>query len=142
MRFYAQLEQKEDPGSVLTSLLEGAISSFHEFKFRLLMAMQETAREGVRLADVHRYWAQSRIDPRHLAQATGWDVEVIRMLDAYRDCPTVHVFPTLMEFRAVLGEYFEERSCSFATYPIAERCPVFALKAANRLESTTNGCRK
>ena len=128
LRCYAQLEQKENPACVLASLRDGASPSFHHFKFRLLMAMQESAHRGVALADVHRYWERSGIDPERLAEMMGWDLGVILAMDAYRDSPTVHVFPTLAQFRAVLGEYFGELSCSCAPYPLAERCPVLALR--------------
>jgi SAM-dependent methyltransferase len=129
LRCYAQPDLKEEPERVLAGLGDGGYPSFHDFKFRFLMSMQETAHRGVALAEVHRRWVKSGNDPERLASATGWDPAVIGALDAYRDSPTVHVFPTLAEFRAVLGEYLEEISCSYATYPLAERCPVLVLKA-------------
>ena len=128
LRCYTQPDLKEEPEHVLAGLWDGGYPSFHDFKFRFLMSMQETACHGVAVADVHRRWMKSGIDAERLASATGWDRAVIGALDAYRDSPTVHVFPTLAEFRSVLGEYFEEISCSHATYPLAERCPVLVLK--------------
>jgi hypothetical protein len=92
------------------------------------MSMQKTADRGVAVADVHRRWVKSGIDSTRLASATGWDPAVIGALDAYRDAPTVHVFPTRAEFRSVLGRHFEEISCSYSTYPLAERCPVLVLR--------------
>jgi hypothetical protein len=96
------------------------------------MSMQETAYRGVALADVHRRWVKSGIGPERLASVTGWDPAVIGAFDAYRDSPTVLVFPALAEFRSVLGEYFEEISCSHSTYPLAERCPVLVLRRVLR----------
>jgi hypothetical protein len=119
---------KEEPERVLAGLWDGGYSSFHDFKFRFLMSMQETAHRGVEVADVYRCWVASGIDRERLAAATGWDPAVIGALDAYRDSSTVHFFPTLAEFRSVLGNYFEEISCSYATYPLADRCPVLALR--------------
>jgi SAM-dependent methyltransferase len=128
LRCYAQLEQKEDPDRVLASLSKGDMPSFHYFKFRLLMALQEDAREGVAVADVYRCWVRSGIDPARLAASRGWDPATIRTLDLYRDSSTVHTFPTLAECRSVLREYFDEVSCSYASFPLAERCPMLVLK--------------
>ena len=130
LRCYVQATPKEDARHLLDALSDGQYRSFHEFKFRFLMSMQESAQRGAAVAEVYCRWAQSGVDPRHLAAVTGWDASIIQALDAYRDSPTVHVFPTLTEFRSVLGEYFEELSCSYATYPLAERCPVLALRPA------------
>ena len=139
LRCYIQPERREEPDRVLASLRESDNPTFHHFKFRLLMALQRTARDGVVLADVHRYWVRSRIIPERLAEATGWDLASIRMMDAYRDSPTVHVFPTLAEFRSVLEEFFEECSCTSASYPLAERCPVLMLKPKSRRTSENRG---
>jgi SAM-dependent methyltransferase len=128
LRCYVQPRQKEDLGRVLVGLSNGENTSFHHFKFRLLMALQEDARQGVAVADVYRCWARSGIDPERLASSTGWNLATIRTLDLYRDSTTVHTFPTLAECRSVLREYFDEVSCSFATYPLAERCPMLVLK--------------
>jgi SAM-dependent methyltransferase len=128
LRCYAQTSPMEDAGDVLDGLSNGLYPNFHAFKFRFLMSMQQTAHRGVAVADVYRRWAKSGIDPRRLAAVTGWDASIIQAIDVYRDSPTVHVFPSLAEFRSVLGEHFEELSCSYATYPLAERCPVLALR--------------
>ncbi len=141
LRCYCQPERKEDPAEVMRGLWDGEDPSFHHFKFRLLMAMQQTARGGVRLGDVYRYWAQSGTAAERLAEARGWEVSAIQTIDAYRDSPTVHAFPTLAEFRSVFGDYFVEASCSSAAYPLAGRCPVLALKPRGRA-APENGSRE
>ena len=41
MRFFVQIEKKESPDDVIKALLNGKIGSFHAFKWRLAMALQE-----------------------------------------------------------------------------------------------------
>jgi hypothetical protein len=127
VRCYAQLERKEEPAAVLESLAGREDPSFHHFKFRLLMAMQRSVKEGVAVDEVYRYWAKYRLDPAVVAERQGWDVEAIRAIELYRAAPTVHFFPTLAEQRAILREYFDELSCSTGAYALGERCPILVL---------------
>lgn len=138
LRCYAQPEVREDAAQVMESLRTGGNASFHHFKLRLLMAMQESPRKGVAVADVYRYWEQSGASVEDAARITGWDEEEIRTIEAYRDSSTVHFFPTLEEFRGVLAEDFTELSCTTSAYPLAERCPLLVLR---RRQQRTTGWR-
>jgi SAM-dependent methyltransferase len=127
VRCYAQPEKREEPAAVMESLAGPENPSFHHFKFRLLMAMQRSVREGVAVDAVYRYWAAHRLGRALVAATRGWDVEAIRAMELYRDAPTVHFFPTLPEQRAILREYFDELSCSTGAYTLGERCPMLVL---------------
>jgi len=136
LRCYAQPEKKEDPDRVLASLADGDNPTFHHFKFRLLMALQESTREGVAVADVYCCWAHSGIDPERLASTRKWDLATILTLELYRDSPTIHTFPTLAEHRLALREHFDEVSCRFPSYPFGERCPMMVLKPRHKADAS------
>ncbi len=106
VRCYVQAERPERPEEVMADLFRGSIPSFHWFKFRLLMALQEDAEAGIAVDAVYRFWAGQRVDEVALAAQTGWDLEAIRMMSLYRGTNTVHTFPTAAETHALISEFF------------------------------------
>ena len=126
-RCYAQPERREEPAVVMESLAGRENPTFHHFKFRLMMAMQRSLKQGVAVDEVYRYWAKYDLDPAVVAERQAWDVEGIRAIALYRDASTVHFFPTLEEQRSLLREYFDELSCSTDACVLGERCPMLVL---------------
>lgn len=124
LRSYIQPPAKERAEDLMAGLCSGAMPSFHWFKFRLLMALQESTGQGVAVDTVYRCWAERQIDEAALAARTGWDPAVIRMIELYRGKETVHSFPTLTELRAVLREFFEETPLSAPPQTVNECCPI------------------
>ncbi len=129
VRCYIQPAARERPEDVLAELMGGAIPSFHWFKLRLLMALQESAERGVAVDAVYRFWAGQRIDEAALIARTGWDAESVRMMQLYRGKDTVHSFPTLAELRRVLEEFFEEAALSTRAETVQECCPILVAAA-------------
>lgn len=128
LRFTARPDVPESPGAVFDALSRGRIGNFHAFKLRLAMAMQASAEAGVRLEDVHRAWREAGVEPGQLAQERGWPLPVVLTIDAYRDVPARHTYPTLAEVRAVMAAEFEEIACEVPGYELGERCPTFAFR--------------
>lgn len=123
-RVYLRREVSEHKEDLVEELLRGEIPSFHWFKFRLLMAMQESVEQGVAVEDVYRYWVSLKIDAQALSERTGWDANGIRMIELYRDANTVYAFPTLHEMRALLSEHFGEITISMPSPVMGDRCPI------------------
>ena len=126
VRFYVRPERPEAPGRIFDDLEQGRIGSFHVFKWRLAMALHRGLEEGARVADVWKAWSERVPDAGALARRTGWPMEVIRTMDAYRDVPATYTFPTLEEARATLSGAFDEIDCRFPTYELGERCPTLS----------------
>jgi len=139
LRSFVQIDPKESPERVIDSLDHDENASFHHFKFRLLLALQENARDGIRVADVYNYWTVAAIDAERLAAARNWSLATIKTLDFYRSAPNTLTFPTLAECREVLGEHFDEISCTSASYSLAERCPFMVLKPRPLHRSVRSG---
>jgi hypothetical protein len=132
LRCYAQTESPETPDEVFADKDNPALPSFHHFKFRLLMAMQADANRGVQVSDVYRAW-RARANGGCLRSGPGWQARDLATIEFYKDADTIHTFPTLTQFRAVLAEYFDEIAVHTPRYVLGERCPTMVL--APRLAS-------
>lgn len=128
LRCYARPTPCERPGNVFADLLHNDIATFHHFKFRLLMAMQQTSQQGVCVNDVYNVWARHEIDVPDLCGKTGWAPEAVRTIELYQGSGTVHTFPSLPEFRSVLHDLFEELSVSTHSYELSECCPTLVMR--------------
>jgi len=128
LRCYAQPEVQERPEHVYEAALRTEIPTFTQFKFRLLMAMQRSTREGVAVNEIYDFWAGHKDDEPRLMERTGWRRWEVDTIELYRGANNVHTFPTLAESRAVLHEFFDEVCVSFPSYYAGERCPRLVLK--------------
>ena len=124
LRCFAQADPQERPDQVVADALRGTIPTFTQFRFRLLMALQPSAREGIAVKNVYRFWVTIESEIRSRAVWPSSDIDVIEI---YRDGSAVHTFPTLAECRASFSEFFDEISVSFPTYYAGDRCPRFVL---------------
>lgn len=127
LRAFVRPLVSEDPRLVIAEIVRSA--TFHQFKLRLLMAMQPSPEVGCDLSRVHRYWTACAIDRAALALQTGWRREEIDTIDRYRGLDEIYTFPTLEELRSLLAEFFTERSVLLPSYPMAECCPTLVMQA-------------
>lgn len=126
LRCYAQTESPETPEQVFADMDNPAMPSFHHFKFRLLMAMQADAERGIRVRDVYRAW-RAHSNGACRRSGPGWRAEDLATIEFYKDADTIHTFPTLPQFRAVMAEYFDEIAIHTPRYVFGERCPTMVL---------------
>jgi len=134
-RCYIRPEQPETPGQVFEEMFRGAIPSFGEFKFRLLLAMPQDTRSSLAVEAVYRLWASHSINLVGLAAVTGWPLSQIETIEGYRNSSTVYYLPQLDEMRSVLDEQFDEISMATPSYPLGRCCPVFAFRARPGIRS-------
>jgi SAM-dependent methyltransferase len=128
MRLYVRPDPCESAEELVQELHAKRVETFHQFKFRLLMAIQQSAEDGIMVSDVHRYWHALGLPVDSLPATPGWSPEAVQTIEAYRGSSTVHVFPSLREWRAVLCDLFEEIAVSPASYALGDRCPLIALR--------------
>ena len=134
VRFFAQSTQRQDPDDVFRQLSGGEVSSFHEFKFRLNMALQESAEAGLCVKQTWDYWRSRHIDLAQLAAERNWPLAEIQTIELYRGSDLTFAYPTLAEVRTVAEGLFEEVRCQIHTYPFGDNCPTFCFRKAD-----TNG---
>ena len=123
-RLYAQAPRRESVSEVLAAARANTIGNFHAFKWRVAMALQANGTAGVRVHDVWKTWTEAGIDPASLAQP-GWSDDAVETIRFYRDQPGRLYFPTLAEFRQLLGEFFQDTDIDVRVpqYELGDRCP-------------------
>ena len=123
-RSFVQAAVKETPEAVLADLRANRIDSFHAFKLRLAMALQESARSGTRMGDVFSAWADARIEIDALASATGWPRAAIETIHLFDGRDTRLSFPSAAQLDALMSEHFAKLEERRLPYELGERCPI------------------
>jgi SAM-dependent methyltransferase len=124
MRYFVQAVRREDPAEVLAALRAGNIGSFHAFKWRLAMALQEDPCAGVRIVDVWNAWQAAGIDRGELLERTGWRAEAVATIDLYQGQQGRFTYPTLEQYRRLLAPRFQELALEIPAYELGDRCPI------------------
>lgn len=125
-RVYVQPAEKETPEEVFSDVLN--IKNFHAFKWRLAMALQKDSGVGVCLADIWQRYKKLIKDHSWLSEITGWPIEEISTIDAYRQNLTIYSFPRAEEVVSTFSECFEFLGKEVADYELAERCPTLRFR--------------
>lgn len=128
LRCYLQAALRESAEQVHEAALDGAVGSFQAFKLRLLMALQQTARDGIAVSDVYE-WVCRNVDLPALARRMGWTKPAVETIEHYKGSGTVYSFPTLEELRAELLPRFEELSLLIPGHEMGPQCPIVVLKS-------------
>jgi SAM-dependent methyltransferase len=115
--------------NIFAELWGKRIGSFHAFKWRLLMSLQgDDVRQGVAVVKAWEKYHGQVSSHAHLAEVTGWPVEVIETIDAYQNSPTVYTFPSMDELIEIVSPYLLCTGQETGRYELAERCPMLSFK--------------
>jgi len=128
-RVQCGLDEPERPDIVRGDALAGRILSFHTLKFRVALA---TAAEDsdrnvpvARILDAFMNWFPDRDD---LAHATGWSLDDIATIDAYRDSTLAYSYPTPESLRDCAAVHFDDVALATSgSYEGADHCPLLVL---------------
>jgi len=129
LRVYVRPDACESPEDLVEGAIAGQVETFHQFRFRLQMAMQQRAQNGVAVRDVHRFWRAVVARNRPLPATPGWGHEDLQAIEPYRESDAVHTFPTLSDWREVLVDQFEPIAVRPAAYVLGDRCPVIVWRS-------------
>ena len=129
LRVFVRPDVCESPEELVQDVAAGRVETFHQFRFRLLIAMQRSAHEGVAVRDVHRFWRDLASREGALPATAGWRREDLQAIEPYRESSAVHTFPTLSEWRAVLADRFEQIAVRPASYVLGDRCPIIVWRS-------------
>jgi SAM-dependent methyltransferase len=127
LRSYVRPPIDDTPNEVWDRMLAGPVGGFSTFKLRLLMALHDGTGE-VRLADAWRFFHDRCTSYESLAARTGWSIDEVSTVEAYRDQNAVYRFPTLTELRSALAPYFDEEDCAAPPYDMGDRCLSLLLR--------------
>lgn len=130
LRCFATPTDHPDLATICAEAISGA-RSFHAFKLRFNMAVARENDDRTVTSDaLFERFTQRFADRDALAVASGWSLETIAEIDAYRGSSYVHCYPSRGELAALLdaqwpGNYrFEET----AGYPVADHCPLLVIE--------------
>lgn len=129
MRFFLQAESRESIESIIKPFSSRQNFSFHAFKLRLLMGLQEKLNKGVHLRKVWEFWDnyfRTMVD--EAKQQLGWSDAVISTIDNYKDSPVFYTFPRLTDVRKIVKQYFTEEEIFIPDYYLGDRCPTLKLR--------------
>ena len=132
VRFFVSADDAATPETVHAQLLAGEIGNFHIFKFRLAIALQQSAVDGVCVGDVWDNWNAQGYDIEALAAQLNWQPEVIRTIDAYRGMSARYTYPTVDEAETAMSPWFERVTQYNHDYEFGENCPTLVLKPCSR----------
>jgi len=128
VRFFVRASDTASPEQVHEQLLAGSFGNFHIFKFRLAIALQNTAAEGVCVGDVWENWNMQGYDIGKLAAKLNWQPETIRTIDAYRDMKARYTYPTINELKSAFSPWFDHIAQYTHEYEFGENCPTLVMQ--------------
>ena len=130
LRCFATPHDHPQTEEVVAEAMTGTLP-FHAFKLRFNMAV---AREGdgitVSSAGLFERFEALLPDRPTLSAATGWTLDTIAEIDAYRGSGYVHCYPTRAELTAMAESWWPApvRFIETMSYPLADHCPLLLLE--------------
>jgi hypothetical protein len=115
MRFFVQKDRPESQEAVFMDV--DRIGNFHVMKWRLAMALQKSANDGVIVDDIWNAWKQADI-------TTPWPAAAVDTIDTYRGSSHVLTFTNLAQIRTLMSPAFKELSYTEPAYELGDRCPI------------------
>lgn len=126
VRAYIRPSRHVPPEQVWSDMIAGSFPGFTEFKLRLLMALHHHGEVSV--AKAWEFFT-NRVDSLEAFSArSGWTLDEVSTIAAYKGQTSVYWFPDMTEFRAVLQDQFTEEACVVPSYPFGCACPTFVLR--------------
>jgi hypothetical protein len=123
LRLFCRPEPGETVSEVLAALEAGSIGNFHVFKWRLAMALQGDATQGVRLADIWSCFERETGGVQAVAEKSGYPHEEVATIEAYRGVGDRYSFSTAAEVEQALSRDFELLETRRPSYELGSRCP-------------------
>jgi SAM-dependent methyltransferase len=127
LRAFIQTQTRESLDQLHTDLKAGRIGSFHVYKWRLSMALQNSLQQGVHPSQIWQVWKQRVESSKLLAQQTGWPLAEIETIKAYQHATAVYHYPTHNELTQTFNSFFQVKTVTFPDYELGERCALIEL---------------
>ena len=128
MRFFCNSTEQDTLDAIHSDLFTNQIDSFHAFKLRLAMLLQDDAHQSVCLKNVWECWNTHFHDGmQHIKQQLQWSNDVIASINTYKNNHACYTFPTLTTVRTTLSQHFIENDIFIPDYYLGQRCPTLLL---------------
>lgn len=127
-RLFICLKKKETMDAIMADLAASRIARFDILKWRLAMAIQETAEQGVKVDDVYRAWSDIENKLPALTEQAGWPRATVNTIKLYEGRGERYVFPTLKELNAAFSPNLEPVSVTIPPYDFGQCCPTLVYR--------------
>ncbi|MGA1410130.1 MAG: class I SAM-dependent methyltransferase [Prochlorotrichaceae cyanobacterium] len=129
LRCFVRPEIPESVDSIFADLWTSKIETFHGFKLRLAMALQQNLAKGVAMVEVWNCWQQSIADPTALFETLHWPQALESTIAMYQNSTARYTFPTRLELQQIMANAgFQEKAVCIPTYDLGDRCPTLILQ--------------
>lgn len=128
LRLFVPPPEREPVDTVFEELRSGRIENFNAFRWRLLMSLQESHGKGICVGDAWEAWHSRIPSPERLAEALGWPIEAVRVIDRYRSATAVYTFTPLESVRALLESDFTMAELVIPSYRDGIRYPTVCFR--------------
>jgi len=134
IRLFASPAKPESPETVRALALSGAIATFHELKWRIVMLETGGAPDfAIPVKAIVGRFDALFPDRKELSERTGWALPVIGTIDVYESSSAVYSFAPAAAILDEAKAYFGDVNvASTGTYGLAERCPLLVLRSPRR----------
>lgn len=129
VRLFACPAVPETLECIVAEARSGVIENFHVLKWRVAMACATREPDwSIAVRKIRDAINDAFPDRDHLVELTGWDVETIDAIDAYRDSAMFYCFPTAADLVTEAEPFFKEVQLRpSGEYPLAQACPLLVL---------------
>jgi hypothetical protein len=127
-RLFVRPEKKETIDGIMTDLAASRIARFDILKWRLAMAIQETAEQGVKVDDIYRAWREIHDQQPALSEQAGWPRATINTIKLYDGRGDRYFFPTIKELNAAFSASLEPVSVTIPAYDFGQCCPILVYR--------------
>lgn len=125
IRVFVLPPEREQVEALFDELWSGSVRNFNAFKWRLLMALQESPEAAVCVGEAWKAWHARVPSPEKLAAALGWQLPEINMIDKYRgDVTTCYSYPRVEDLCETLAPHFCLTDHIIPSYEDGERYPT------------------
>ena len=129
IRVFIQMDEKESPEQLVSQYDAGEIRDFQQLRFRLGLALQPSAEEGIRVNPpmFDRELAARGVDLDELySRAENVTVRQDKAFDDPRYLIKV-AYPTQGEFEMAIAPHLAVAEVRNGTHPLAHCCPIYCL---------------
>lgn len=126
IRVFCRPDVSDFFNEIKEDVLSKKITNFHALKWKIAMALNFDF--SVPVKDIYMMFNYLFPDREKLSIESGWSLDVINTIDAYKDSSVKYTFPTLNEITEIFSDYFDIENIFFSSYELGERTPTFVLK--------------
>ena len=127
IRCFSRSEAPADVDQLFEELFSGRYQDLGLFRWLLMMALQGSERQGVRLDELWRVWNERVPRPEEHIKRLNWIPEELASIERYSTQDVRYVYPTITELHEIAAPDFDVANCDIPKYPYGQHFPLMTL---------------